>query len=428
VNTTVYIERRGQRATVTPAIQFAVDPALTAATLVAIGCGVGLGTASGLTPGIHANTFALGLAAVAPSVPGPAELVGVAMLAAGTTHTFLDVVPSLALGVPDPAMAASSLPGHRLVIAGRGREALRLSALGSGLAVAFAVPLAIPVTVAMQSLFPVLSAHLSMVLALVAVALVASEPDWPERVGGGVSLLASGALGLVALDLSPAGVLSVGSMLMPLFAGLFGAPVLIESIAGSGVPPQGDRTVALSPRSVLTVTLVGTVAGAVVGYVPGVTAAIAATGALAVLAGSGPREFVVATSGVNTATAVFALFALVALGTPRTGVLVALDSVGTAPLGLLVASVAVAAVAGFVLVPVLGDRYLSVVGELDPTRLAVAVIGLLVALSGLFAGFVGVAAFAAATLIGLLPGYVGAKRATLMGVLLVPLVLPDVTV
>ena len=403
--------------------QFVVSPELAAAALVAIGSGIVLGTASGLTPGIHANTFALGLAAVAPSVPGPPELVGVAMLAAGTTHTFLDVVPSLALGVPDPAMAASSLPGHRLVIAGRGREALRLSALGSGLAVAFAVPLAVPVTLGMEQLYPTLSTHLSPVLALVGLALVASESGRRARVGGALALTGSGLLGSATLDLSTAGVLSVGSMLMPLFAGLFGAPVLIESIGGSGVPPQGDRTVALSLRGVLAVALVGTVAGAIVGYVPGVTAAIAATGTLAALSGSGPREFVVATSGVNTATAVFALFALVALGTPRTGVLVALDSVGTASLGLLVLSTAFAAMAGFVLVPLLGDRYLSVVGELDPTRLAVAVLCLLVVLSGLFAGFVGIGAFATATVIGLVPGYFGARRANLMGVLLVPLVM-----
>ncbi|ESS06042.1 MAG: putative membrane protein, partial [uncultured archaeon A07HB70] len=93
--------------------------------------GVCLGTASGLTPGVHANAFALLLAAGAGALPGPALAVGAAMLAAGVVHTFLDVVPALALGVPDPSMAASALPGHRLVLAGRGREALRLSALGS---------------------------------------------------------------------------------------------------------------------------------------------------------------------------------------------------------------------------------------------------------------------------------------------------------
>jgi len=163
-------------------VRFTVTPEGSAAVLVAILAGVALGTASGLTPGLHANTFALGLAAVASSIPGPPTLVGATMLAAGTTHTFLDVVPALALGVPDPAMAASALPGHRLVIAGRGREAIRLSALGSGLAVVFAVPLAIPVTIAMQRAYPTVRAHLSLLLALVGLLLVVTETH-AERQG-----------------------------------------------------------------------------------------------------------------------------------------------------------------------------------------------------------------------------------------------------
>ena len=81
------------------------------------------------------------------------------------------------------------------------------------------------------------------------------------------------------------------------------------------------------------------------------------------------------------------------------------------------------ATAGFVLVPMLGDRYLALVGRLDPTRLAVTVLCVLVGLSGLFAGPIGIAACTAATAIGLVPARFGARRANLMGVLLVPLAL-----
>jgi len=98
-------------------------------------------------------------------------------------HTFLGVVPALALGVPDPAMAAGALPGHRLVVEGRGEEALRLSALGSTMAVALAVPLAVPVTMAMTTLYPHVVANLSFVLGGVALAMVLTEPTWAARLG-----------------------------------------------------------------------------------------------------------------------------------------------------------------------------------------------------------------------------------------------------
>ena len=402
----------------------AVAPDQSLLALSFVTAGVALGTVSGLTPGLHANNFALLLAAVAPSVPGPRRYVGAAMLAAGVVHTFLDVVPALALGVPDPAMAASALPGHRLVLRGQGREALRLSALGSALAVAFAVPLALPVTAAMERAYPVIRGHLSLVLGSVAVLLVLTERSRWSRVGAALALAGSGALGMVALDLPADGLLPAGEMLAPLFAGLFGAPVLVEALGGEGVPPQAEATVTTSRRFVASVALVGTLAGAVVGYLPGISSAIAATGALVVLPARGPRPFLVATSGVNTANTIFALFALVALGNPRTGVLVALENAGVpVVLPLLLASVAIAAGAGFVLVIALGDRYLAAVGSADNTRLSVGVLGVLGVLVVAIAGLLGLLVFAVRTLVGLVPGRYGAKRANLMGVLLVPLAL-----
>jgi putative membrane protein len=126
---------------------------------------------------------------------------------------------------------------------------------------------------------------------------------------------------------------------------------------------------------------------------------------------------------VNTANAVFAVFALVALGAPRTGVLVAVDAADV-PLSLphLLSAVALAGAAGLVLVVTLGDRYLAVVGRLDATRLSVAVLVGLAALSYLFAGRVGVLAYAAAAVVGLVPARFRARRANLMGVLMGPLI------
>ncbi|PSQ39482.1 hypothetical protein BRD13_02885, partial [Halobacteriales archaeon SW_5_70_135] len=350
--------------------------------------GVALGTASGLVPGLHANNFALLLAATAGAVPGPPAAVAAAMLAAGVVHTFLDAVPALALGVPDASMVATALPGHRLVVAGRGREAVRLSALGSGLAVAGALALAVPVTRAMVAVYPTLRAHLSLVLGAVVAVLVATERTWPARVAGVGAFLAAGALGAATLDLSPSAPLAAGGVLTPLFAGLFGAPVLVEAIGGRGVPRQADPRVRLDRPAVVRTGLAGTLGGAGVGYLPGVSAAVAAVVVLTAMPGDDPppearatgpfasdgrgdagdgdgdgdgsgstatqldaaRRYVVATSGVNTANTVFALFALVALGTPRTGVLVAVERSGEVVLPVALAAVVVAAACGFALV------------------------------------------------------------------------------
>ena len=403
----------------------ALSPTATATALAFTLAGVALGTLSGLVPGLHANTMALVLAGVAPSLPGPPRYVVCAMLAAGVVHTFLDVVPTLALGVPDPAMAVGALPGHRLVIQGRGHETLRLSALGSGLAIVFAVPLAVPVTRAMVSAYPVIDQHLGVLLLATAALLVVTESSNQAAVAGVGCFCAATALGAVTLDIQPQAPLASGSILMPLFTGLFGAPVLLDALNGDGVPEQGDTTLAVTPRVTGAVAGVGTLAGAAVGYIPGVSSAVAATVALlGVPARLGARGFVIAVSAVNTANTVFALFALVALGSPRTGVLVAADSLNApVSLGLWLPAVAIAAGVGALAVPVLGDRYLTVVGRLDYTRLSVATLAGLVVLTALLTGLVGVGVFIAATILGLVPPRYGARRVHLMGVLTGPLAL-----
>ncbi|TYL37034.1 hypothetical protein CV102_18615 [Natronococcus pandeyae] len=405
-------------------VEFVGDPGLALQLLAWILAGSALGTLSGLVPGLHANNFALLLAGIAPSVPGPPLFVGCAMLAAGVVHTFLNAVPAMALGVPDAEMAVTALPGHRMVLEGRGYEAIRLSALGSILAVLAAVPLAVPITWGVTAAYPTIRDNLSLVLAAVVVALVASERTWRVRGGGLLAFALAAALGALTLDLSPDSPLEAGGMLAPLFAGLFGAPVLIDAIRGSGIPPQDEETIAL-PRWLVGVTAVaGALAGAVVGYIPGISAAIAAVAVLVFVPGrSGDRGYIVATSGVDTANTIFALFALVAIGQPRTGVMVAFESVN-APLEIpvLLSGILVAGAVGFVLVITVGDAYLEFVGRMEYWKISAVVLGGLLVLSYLFTGFLGIVVFVVAAAIGMVPVRLRARRVHLMGVLIGPLI------
>lgn len=407
-------------------VRVLVDPAFTGSLLAATLAGVTLGTLSGLTPGLHVNTLAVLLAAVSTAIPGDPVLVGVVVLAAGVTHSFLDIVPALALGVPDAAMAVTALPGHRLVLAGRGREALRLSALGSASAVAAAFLLGWPVTTVMRHLSPFIDAHLPAILAGVACALVASERTRRARLGAALSVASSGILGVLVLDASLSAPLGEGDALLPLFAGLFGVPVLLAALRGTGVPPQDDPVVESSARATARAALAGSMAGAVVAYVSGVSSAIAATAALGALPRTGDpdRAYVVATSGVNTSNTIFALYAFASLGVPHTGVLVALDRSG-APLDLPVfaLTIAFAAAVAVCLVVTLGDVYLRTIGRFDHKRVVYCVLVLVTGLTYLLSGLLGVAVLAAASALGHLPVRFGARRTSLMGVLLIPLAL-----
>ncbi|SHH37753.1 tripartite tricarboxylate transporter permease [Halobaculum gomorrense] len=408
-----------------PVLPLPVAPPAAISLLAYTLAGCALGCCSGLVPGLHANNFAFLLAAVAPALDAPPVPLGCAMLAAGVVHTFLDVVPSLALGVPDAAMAAAALPGHQLVAEGRGREALRLSAVGSGLALAIAVPAAVAVTAGMRVAYPHLRAWLPVVLGGVALLLVLTEPTARRRLAGGFTFALATALGLAALAAPTEPLVAAGGVLAPLFAGLFGVPVLVDALGGTGVPPQADARIGLSRRELAGAAAAGAGGGAAVGYLPGVSAGVAAVLALPATAGRDPtREYVVATSGANTATAVFALFAYWAFDATRSGVLVAMGDAGVpAALPTLVTAVAIAAGAGTVGVIVLGDAALRVVGALPHAPLVAGVLVGLALLSVAFVGAVGLVVFAAAAAVGFVPVRFGCRRVHLMGVLLGPLAL-----
>ncbi|RLM57388.1 hypothetical protein DVK02_06355 [Halobellus sp. Atlit-31R] len=420
------------------------------ATILAYACvGAGLGTITGLIPGLHVNSLAFVLVGVAPRVDGPPAAVGAAILAAGVVHTFLSIVPGLVLGVPDAATAPGALPGHRLVLAGRGREAIRLSALGSAIALVVAVGLAIPLSRVVSAVREPLLAALPALLVAVAALLVLAEPTRRGRLGGVLCLGVATALGVLTLDLAATGPLSPdgsASVLAPIFGGLFGAPVLLDALDARGaIPPQEGRTLGLSPLGALRAGLAGVGGGALVGYLPGVSAGVAAVLALGGAGGSGPagrgadRAYVVATSGADTATAVFAVASLAVLGAPRSGVTVALLSLGSdagtagpgaaaaagVPLGLteLFAVIAFASGLGVVALVTVGDRYLRLIRALPRRPVVAGVLGLLVVLALGFGGVLGGAVFCLASLVGLLPPRVGARRVHLMGVLFGPIAL-----
>lgn len=177
-----------------------MDPLSLALAVVAFALlGTVAGVATGLIPGLHVNTVAafvlalqvplLGLAGelFAWAAPAPADLaVMAAALVVGNVvaHTFLDYVPSIFLGAPEAETALSVLPGHRMLLQGRGMEAIRLSAQGSGAAVLLSLLLLLPIAAVMGppgNVYAALRPALPLFLVLVAALLILTERGAPSR-------------------------------------------------------------------------------------------------------------------------------------------------------------------------------------------------------------------------------------------------------
>ena len=411
-----------------------------------------VGCLSGLTPGLHVNNLAFliaGFAGVASEYVAPSGL-GLVMVTAAVTHTFLDILPSIVLGVPDESMALVALPGHHMVLEGDGHEAVVLSAAGSMLAVVFSFLVAAPVTLLMVRAYPALAENMPYVLVGTVLYLVATERGGEVgrrghatgrgalavRLKAVVVLGASGLLGYYVLTLEPdAGSSLVGepTLLMPLFVGLFGVPILaVSAFENADIPEQKPRAVALPRRSVFVNAVGGGFAGSLVGWIPGVSPAVATSFVQSLLPDSedepaSMRSFIVAVSGVDTSNAVFALLALYYIGLPRSGTMVALTRLDTrvvfADVVAYLVGVALVSVAAFGVTVALGKYAFGVVRRVDYRFLSLGVVAMLVVLTFVFSGFVGLPILVAATVVGLVPNYTKVRRVNCMGALLLPLIL-----
>lgn len=165
--------------------------------LAAVACvsllGAGLGSLTGLAPGLHVNTLALLLVASAPAVlPGLGDLLSLAgtardaapllmvalIVAAAVAHSILDFLPSIFLGAPEEDTALGTLPGHRMLLQGRGVEAVRCSAYGGLVGATAAVALCLPLSMVLGSpldLYPVLDLLTPFLVITAIVALVWSQ-------------------------------------------------------------------------------------------------------------------------------------------------------------------------------------------------------------------------------------------------------------
>ena len=408
---------------------------------LSVAAGFILGICSGLTPGLHTNNFAALLLALSPNLLTAGvqpDHLAAAILAASISHTFLDIIPTVFIGAPDADCALAVLPGHSLMLEGRGAEAIRLSAIGSAGSVIVALLLVVPLTVLFGSFYDLFMRYIGIVLmAIVALMILTEQGPVIEGQGSLVTLkykllaavlfITSGLLGLFAfqnedLATSPLGL--SGEVLLPLLSGLFGASLLILSIAyHAKVPAQIDTCFDITGRSLVKSTFMGGLAGSVVAWVPGVTPAVA-TLVTRLGAPSSSEEFLVSVSGVNTANALFTVVALYAIGRPRSGAAAAIESLVKIDENLLIEMIIIILATAFLsyLTTIWAGRLAAkAIRRVNYRKLCAVVLFCLLAMSFVFTGWFGGFLFLTSTTIGLIAPLAKIRKTHAMGVLMLPL-------
>ncbi len=365
--------------------------------ILAVLSGIIAGIITGLIPGVHVNLIAT-LVFFLPTD----EKTAVFLITMGITHTFLDAIPSVLLGVPEESTALIVMPAHRFLLRGYGFKAVLLATAGGLFSMLFVLILS-PLFVFIKPFNP------KLIILVISVLIILKNKLW-----GIIIFMLSGSLGLIAF--------SFHNPLLPVFSGMFGVSSLLFSFRSMPEFPKQNLKFKfhLSFLSVLGASL----GGLITGILPGITSSISAViGSFFI---RNDDDYIALVGGSNTANFLASLFFMYLLGRARNGVLIAVSRIVQLTfhkllvfISLAIASSGIAAV-----ITLLVSRFLlNKIDRIDYKKTSLFVMFFIVLFSFVFSGLPGILMLIVATAIGVLPHLTGTAKYTCMGVLLLPIII-----
>ncbi|MBS3077319.1 tripartite tricarboxylate transporter permease [Candidatus Pacearchaeota archaeon] len=393
--------------------------------VVALLVGVLLGTFTGLFPGIHINLVAATLLASLGyfSRVEPIVLV-VFIVAMAITHTFVDFIPSVFLGAPEEDSFLAVLPGHQLLIEGRGFEAIVMTLYGGLAALPIVLVFSFAYVLFLPGIYEIVRIAIPYLLILVSLYLVLAEEEW--ILSGAIFLLA-GFLGMFVFNLP------VKEPLLPMLTGLFGVSGLIVSLKSKvQIPNQKIKSlkeVKLSRKDFWSSIAAGAFSAGVCSFLPGIGSGHAAVMG-SEISGSvkeNQRSFLFLVGMINTMMMALSFVTIYAIGKTRSGAAVAvselLGEMTSSDLAVIVAMVLASGVLAFFAGLQLAKLFSSRISKLSYRGLSWSVIGLLLVVNLFLTNALGILVLITSSALGVFCIQSRVRRIQLMGVLLVPTIL-----
>jgi len=388
---------------------------------VFFGCIAGI--LSGLTPGIHVNTISLLVLAFASGGNLNNFNFVLFIVSMAVMHSFVDFIPSIVLGAPEQDNFLSVLPGHRMLLKGKGYRAVRLSLLGGLLGAMVSLALIPLVLLFVYSFNELIYSSVAFVLSFVLVLMVLGGRNNRERFWSLIVVVLSGALGVVVLK----NFVSVENSLFPLVTGFFGLPTLFYSLKQKPcIAVQELKQNKFSLGKCFKASSLGFLGGCFVSLLPAVSSSEAAFVIRKFYGRIKSSFYLVLLGAISTSSVVLGFFVLYSIGKARNGAAAAVKQLivlRESHLFFISAAVLFSAGAGFIAADLIARKALGKLHKIDYFKLNVAVISFLFLITFFFSGLLGLMVLCTASGIGLLSISMNAKRSNSMAFLLIPTLL-----
>jgi putative membrane protein len=382
--------------------------------------GVLFGLVAGLLPGLHPNNtipIILGLSFLFGPLPA-----AIILLSSGVVNSFVSFIPSILLGVPEDSNVLGVLPGHKLLLQGRGYEAIKLCVTGCFGGVLFST-LTLPLFVFfVPILYNFIRPNVQWILIFVVLYMILSERG-KNKIYSLIVFIATGILGLIVLNnLSD-------DMLFPLLTGLFGLPMLLLSIFEKSKLPESFsfEEEKIERKSLLSCISIGSLAGIIAGLLPGIGATQSTIMTQQVFQKKrDERSFLVSIGAITSSDIVYSILALWLIGNPRSGIAVGISKlleVGFKEAMIFIIFILISASIATIISLKLTKIALSLLKKINYQKLCISTSIFLFILTVIFSGLVGILVLTATLAVGLVTNKIGIRRTHMMGCLLIPTIL-----
>ncbi|MFH1840449.1 MAG: tripartite tricarboxylate transporter permease [Nanoarchaeota archaeon] len=386
-----------------------------------LGCLAGIIT--GLIPGVHINLVAilvLSFSGILLLHTSPIAL-AVFILSMSLLHTFTDSCPSIFLGAPDSDTALTVLPGHKLMLEGRGYEAVKLTVIGSFLGLILTIIL-IPIFIpTVGKIYPIISEYIVYILIISSLFLILRDTN--SKTWALIIFLMAGSLGL--------GVLNIPTLKQPLFpmlSGLFGTSGLFISLKDKvKIPEQKITKANVSKKEISQALGGGIVASSLSGFLPGLGAAQAAIIASSFLKKMSTEGFLVLVGSINTIVMMISFVALYVIDKARNGSVIAISKLlENFTIGNFTLFIGVALIVGAIATVVtlnIAKIFSKIMTKLSYQKIIISIIILIIVLTYILSSWIGLLILTVSTAVGVIPPLKGIGRNHLMGCLIIPVIL-----
>ena len=385
--------------------------------ITALLLGVTFGTITGLIPGLHINLIITFLSLsffekIISSNPFPMSIFIVSL---SITHIITDFIPSILLGAPEEDSYLSILPGHRMLLEGRGYEAITLCIYGSISSILFIPFLSLIYILILPRIFQSIQSFIPLILIIASIYLIFREEKiFPAL----IIFLMSGFLGYFTFNIP------LKEPLLPLLSGLFGISSIILSIRKNNkIPNQIIEKPKIRKIKFIKTILSGAIITPFMSFLPGIVSGHSAVIA-SELKKQSKRQFLFLIGFIAILTMSLSFVAAYSIGKTRTGSAVAIiNYLGKIShfqiTSIILVSIFVIIISSIISIKI-AKFFVKNISEINYNYLSIIILFLIILINFFVSGLLGIFILLTSTSLGIYTQLSNSKKINLMGSLILP--------